>query len=78
MLATTALRMINLEEHFTRAEARERFAMLVSARVNQILSGGAKEFVPNGKFTPPEQEALLFADLVARAVCAHLPTGEEK
>jgi hypothetical protein len=51
--------------------------MLVSARVNQILSGQAKELSSNTKFKTEEQEVLLFADLVARAVCAHLPTGEE-
>jgi hypothetical protein len=54
--------------------------MLVAARVNQILSGKAVElkFEPvNGIYTT-EQENLLFADTIARAVCANLEIGEEK
>jgi hypothetical protein len=55
--------------------------MLVAARVNQILSGEAKplSFKPvGGTFYTTEQENLLFADVIARAVCANLQIGEEK
>lgn len=72
--------MTNLEDHFNRAETQERFAMLVSARVNQILSGKAQEvsFQPIDGIYTREQQILLFADLIARGVCAHLIVGEEK
>lgn len=54
---------------------QEKFAMLVAARVNQILSGEAKplNFKPaGGIYYTTEQENLLFADVIARAVCANL------
>lgn len=31
-----------------------------------------------GVFNTPIEETLMFADLIARAVCHHLETGEEK
>lgn len=74
--------MRTIEEHFTKELQQEKFAMLVSARVNEILSNNAKvlDFNPaGGVHYTPEQEALMFADTIARAVCAHLiNTGEEK
>lgn len=62
---------------------QERFAMLVAARVNDIRSGTAKvlEFPKaGGVFNTTEEEQLMFADLIARAVCLTLETsnlGEE-
>lgn len=67
-------------ELYDRDIKQEKFAMLVAARVNEIRSGNAKvlEFPKaGGVFNTPEEETLLFADLIARAVCAHLETGEE-
>lgn len=58
---------------------QERFALLVAARVNEILSGNAKvlEFPKvGGWFNSTEQQQLMFADLIARAVCANLQRGE--
>lgn len=57
---------------------QERFALLVAARVNEILSGTAKvlEFPKlGGVFNTQEEEQLMFADTIARAVCAHLKTN---
>ena len=58
---------------------QEQFGALVAARVNEILSGNAKvlEFEKaGGVFNTVEQEALLFADTIARVVCANLNRGE--
>lgn len=55
--------------------------MLVAARVNQILAGDAQPLQferVGGIYYTTEQENLLFADTIARAVCANLETGEEK
>lgn len=72
--------MLTIEEHFENSHRQEKFALLVSARVNDILAGTASplSFQPdeNGKYIPA-QETLMFADLVAKAVCAHLNRGEE-
>lgn len=57
---------------------QERFAMLVAARVNDIRSGNAKvlEFPKvGGLFNSVEEQQLMFADLIARAVCATLETS---
>lgn len=73
--------MRTVDEHFNRSTVQEEFAMLVAARVNQIRSGNAKPLKfekAGGIFYTPEQENLLFADVIARAVCANLETGEEK
>ncbi len=73
--------MRDLDDHFNRSKQQEEFAMLVAARVNQILSGTAQpiNFEPaDGIFYTTQQENLMFADVIARAVCAHLNTGEEK
>ena len=54
---------------------QERFAVLVAARVNEIRSGTAKvlEFPKaGGVFNSVEEQQLMFADTIARAVCAHL------
>jgi hypothetical protein len=51
---------------------QERFAMLVAARVNEILSGTAKvlEFATvGGVFNSVEEQQLMFADKIARIVC---------
>jgi hypothetical protein len=54
--------------------------MLVAARVNEILSNKAEalnfERIGDARYTK-EQEVLLFADTVARAVCANLNQGEK-
>ncbi len=67
--------MRDLEDHFNRSKQQEEFGMLVAARVNQILSGTAQplNFKPaGGIFYSAEQENLMFADVVARAVCSNL------
>lgn len=71
--------MLNIEEFYTLAAKQDAFALLVSARVNDILNGTAKplEFSKaGGAFNTPEQQTLIFADLVARTVCANL--GRER
>lgn len=73
--------MKTIQELYEKDVQQERFAMLVAARVNDILSGTATilEFPKaGGVFNTAEEEALMFADTVARAVCANLKTGEEK
>ena len=70
--------MKTLQEQYDVDLRQEEFALLVAARVNEIRSGTAKalEFKPvGGWFYSQEQRDLLFADKIARAVCAHL--GEE-
>ena len=72
--------MLNYEEYFDNSVRQEKFAILVAARVNDIRSGTASplEFPKaGGTFNTPIEETLMFADLIARAVCAHLDTGEE-
>jgi len=54
---------------------QENFAMLVAARVNDIMAGTAVTLhyeLVGGMMYTREQETLLFADLIARAVCANL------
>jgi hypothetical protein len=71
----------SIDELYSREIQEDKFAMLVAARVNEILSGTAKvlEFKPvGGVFYTPEQQHLMFADKIARAVCANLQIGEEK
>ena len=66
---------MTLEEQYSKQVQEERFAMLVAARVNDIRSGGAKPLhyeLTGGTMYTREQEVLLFADLIARAVCANL------
>lgn len=58
---------------------QEKFGALVAARVNEILSGNAKvlDFKPvGGMMYTPAEESLMFADTIARVVCANLPQGE--
>jgi hypothetical protein len=72
--------MQTIEELYHKDIHQERFAMLVAARVNEILSGTAAvlEFPKaGGVFNTPEEEVLLFADVIARVVCANLNQGEE-
>jgi hypothetical protein len=61
----------DLDEELWRSAQQERFALLVSARVNHILSGKAAPIKTSGELTT-EQETLIFADVIARAVCANL------
>lgn len=71
--------MKTLLEQFNRDTQEEEFAMLVSARVNQIRSGTAKvlEFEPvGGWYYSTEQQQLMFADKIAQAVCANLDSGK--
>lgn len=71
---------MELSELYDRDIKQEKFAMLVAARVNEILSNKAKvlDFEPAGGIHyTPEQNNLIFADTIARAVCAHLNQGEE-
>jgi hypothetical protein len=54
---------------------QEQFGALVAARVNEIRSGKATELKfekAGGVFHTHEQDALLFADTIARVVCANL------
>jgi hypothetical protein len=72
--------MQTIDELYSKDIQQERFAMLVAARVNDILSGNATalEFPKaGGVFNSTEEEALIFADTIARAVCANLNIGEE-
>lgn len=71
--------MANYEDYFNDSIRQEKFAILVAARVNDIRSGTASplEFEKAGGIHYlPIEETLMFADLVARAVCAHLDQGE--
>jgi hypothetical protein len=64
-----------IDELYSRERQNEQFAMLVAARVNDIRSGEAKPLhyeLPTGASYTREQEVLLFADLIARAVCSTL------
>jgi len=60
---------------------QEKFGTLVAARVNDILSGNAKEYTPEpppgAAFLSREQEDMIFADRIARIVCATLNQGEK-
>lgn len=75
--------MTNLQDYFNNSLRQEKFAILVAARVNDIRAGTATEidFKPRGGIHYlPVEETLMFADVVARAVCAHLDqpiSGEE-
>lgn len=71
--------MRTLAEQYSREIQQERFGMLVAARVNEILSNKAEVLSfdrVGGIYYTQEQETLIFADTVARAVCANLNTGE--
>lgn len=71
--------METLQDQYNKELQEEKFALLVAARVNEIRSGSAQalEFKRiGGMFYTVEQEHLMFADKIARAVCAHLDTGD--
>lgn len=71
--------METLQDQYNKELQEDKFALLVAARVNEIKSGNAKalEFEPvGGWFYSMEQQHLMFADKIARAVCAHLENGE--
>ncbi len=73
--------MSTVQELYDRNIQEENFALLVAARVNEIRSGNATvlEFERvGGVFYTVEQEHLMFADKIARAVCAYLDTGDTK
>jgi len=67
--------MQDLSEMYNIQVMQERFGALVSARVNEILAGKAKQLdfqkiasmVDN-----PDVQSLLMADVIARVVCANL------
>ena len=70
---------MEINDYFNNSLRQEKFAILVAARVNDIRAGTASElnFKPaGGVHMLPVEETLLFADLVARAVCANLDQGE--
>lgn len=75
--------MSNLQDYFNDSLRQEKFAILVAARVNDIRAGTATQldFKPKGGIHYlPIEETLMFADVVARAVCAFLDKeipGEE-
>lgn len=67
--------MTSYEQYFNDSVRQEKFAILVAARVNDIRSGTASPLnfqKAGGVFYSPIEETLMFADVVARAVCAHL------
>lgn len=69
------MKMETLQDQYNQDVQQEKFAMLVAARVNEILSGTAAtlEFEKvGGWYYSPEQQALMFADKIAQAVCANL------
>lgn len=71
--------MLNYEDYFNEQVRQEKFAILVSARVNDIRAGTASPLdfpKAGGVFNAPIEETLMFADVIARAVCAHLDEGE--
>jgi hypothetical protein len=73
--------METLAAQYSKDIQQETFAMLVAARVNEILSNKAEALNfqrAGGAHYTKEQEALIFADTIARAVCANLNQGEEK
>jgi|TARA_B110000977_G_scaffold198959_1_gene285043 hypothetical protein len=64
--------MSNIETTYEIQQAQEKFAALVAARVNDIKSGTAQDLIietGGGAPNTPAEQALLFADLIARAVC---------
>ena len=75
--------MNRLEDYFDNSARQEKFAILVAARVNDIRAGTATSLnfeKAGGIHHLPIEETLMFADVVARAVCAHLDQpiiGEE-
>jgi hypothetical protein len=72
--------MQELIDIYNKELQQEKFAILVAARVNDILSGNAKALdfqKVGGWYNSPEEEGLMFADLIARAVCANLERGEK-
>lgn len=73
--------MEDLIMQYNKEMIQEKFGTLVAARVNDILSGNAKEYKPEppagGAFLTKDQEDMIFADRIARIVCANLKRGEE-
>ena len=69
----------SLIDQYNKELQQEKFGALVAARVNEILSGEAKplNFKPTGgtMYTHAE-ETLMYADVIARVVCANLDRGE--
>ena len=64
--------MASMEEFYDKELYEDKFATLVAARVNEIRSGAAQELdfqkADGAEYTPVE-EALLFANKIAKAVC---------
>ena len=69
----------SLVDMYDKQLQQENFGALVAARVNEIRSGKATElnFEKIGAlFHTTQQNALMFADTIARVVCANLNEGE--
>ena len=67
--------MNTLQDQYSKDVQEEAFAMLVSARVNEIRSGTAAVLnfeLIGGLYYTTEQQALMFADKIAQAVCVNL------
>lgn len=73
--------MESLANLYNKEMIQEKFGTLVAARVNDILAGTATEYKPEppagGAFLTKNQEDMIFADRIARIVCANLNQGEE-
>ena len=73
--------MPDLEDVYSIQLQQEKFAALVSVRVNDILAGTAQvlDFPKAGGIAhTPAQLGLLFADLIARSVCQNLNKEQEE
>lgn len=69
----------SLIDQYNKELQQEKFGALVAARVNEILAGTAKplDFKPvGGMMYTPAEETLMYADVIARVVCANLDRGE--
>jgi len=65
----------DLFEMYGREFQQEAFGALVAARVNDILSGNARALnirPADGTSHTVAEKTLIFADTVARVVCANL------
>jgi len=73
--------MESLANLYNKEMIQEKFGTLVAARVNDILAGTAVEYKPEppagGAFHTKAQEDMMFADRIARIVCATLNQREE-
>lgn len=66
---------MGVQDLYNKELQQEKFAALVATRVAEIVEGNAKELKfekAGGVFYTPEQETLLFADVIARSVVHYL------